>query len=315
MCARIRKALALLAVVGSLGVLYGCAEMEYVPGGQYFFYHKQLPEAKRAIEAARAAGKDKQCPAEFQAADAAMKEAYKLYYACHTEEAIAKANDAIAKANALCPPPPKPAPAPPPPAARAAEPTASLSAASASVDPGSCTTLSWTTTDATGASIEPVFGNVEPNGSRQACPKETTRYTLTATGPGGSTTAATTISVAEKPKPTDKLTIHVNFDTNKSDIRKADVDDLKKAEAFVRKYSNCKIEIDGYTDSTGNDKINNPLSERRADAVKTYLVEHHAMDADKITTKGFGSSNPVADNKTAKGRFQNRRAEILVFCQ
>jgi outer membrane protein OmpA-like peptidoglycan-associated protein len=93
------------------------------------------------------------------------------------------------------------------------------------------------------------------------------------------------------------------------------VDDLKKAEAFVRKYSNCKIEVDGYTDSTGNDKINNPLSERRADAVKAYLVEHHAMDADKITTKGLGSSNPVADNKTAKGRFQNRRAEILVFCQ
>ncbi len=316
MRARIGKALALLAVAGSLVFVYGCAEMEYVSGGQYFFYHKQLPESKRAIEAARAAGKDKQCPAEFQAAEAAMKEAYKLYYACHTQEAIAKANEAIAKANALCPPKPTPAPAPAPaPAPRAAAPTASLSAASASVDPGSCTTLNWTTSEATSASIEPLFGNVEPNGSRQVCPKSTTSYTLTATGPGGSTTAATTISVAEKPKPTDKLTIHVNFDTNKSDIRKADVDDLKKAEAFVRKYSNCKIEVDGYTDSTGSDKINNPLSEKRADAVKKYLVEHHAMDADRITTKGFGSSNPVADNKTAKGRFQNRRAEILVFCQ
>ncbi|MGE5412856.1 MAG: hypothetical protein ACM3NW_01675, partial [Syntrophomonadaceae bacterium] len=262
MFARIRKALALLAVLGSLGVLYGCAEMEYVPGGQYFLYHKQLPESKRAIEAARAAGKDKQCPAEFQAAEAAMKEAYKLYYACHTQEAIAKANEAIAKANALCPAKPTPVPTPvPPPPARAAAPTVSLSAAASSVDPGSCTTLSWTTTGATSASIDPVFGGVEPNGSRQACPKETTRYTLTATGPGGSTSDSTTISVAEKPKPTDKLTIHVNFDTNKSDIRKADVDDLKKAEAFVRKYSNCKIEVDGYTDSTGNDKINNPLSE------------------------------------------------------
>ncbi len=316
MCARIRKSLALLAVVASLGVLYGCAEMEYVPGGQYFLYHKQLPESKRAIEAARAAGKDKQCPAEFQAAEAAMKEAYKLYYACHTEEAIAKANEAIAMAHALCPAKPTPAPAPAPaPAPRAAAPTASLSAASASVDPGSCTTLNWNTTDASSASIEPVFGNVEPNGSRQVCPKSTTTYTLNASGPGGSTSATATVSVAEKPKPTDKLTIHVNFETNKSAIRKADVDDLKKAEAFARKYSNCKIEVDGYTDSTGNDKINTPLSERRADAVKAYLVEHHAMDADRITTKGFGSSNPVADNKTAKGRFQNRRAEILVFCQ
>ena len=57
------------------------------------------------------------------------------------------------------------------------------------------------------------------------------------------------------------------------------------------------------------------LSERRADAVKNWLVEHHDVAADKIETKGFGKSNPVADNKTAKGRVENRRAEILIFCQ
>ena len=314
MSARIWKALALVALVGSLVGLYGCAEMEFVPGGQYFLYHKELPASKRAIEAARAAGKDKQCPAEFQAAEALMKEAYKLYYACHTAEAIAKANEAIAKANALCPPKPTPVATPAPPPAAAA-PTISFSAASASVEAGSCTNLNWTTTGATSATIDPVFGTVEPNGSRQVCPKSTTTYTLTASGPGGTRTETTTVSVAEKAKPTDKLTIHVNFETNKSDIRKADVADLQKAEAFVRKYSTCKIEIDGYTDSTGNDKINQPLSVRRADAVQKWLTEHGATSADHISTKGFGASNPIADNKTAKGRFQNRRAEILVFCQ
>lgn len=300
MSARIWKALALAALVGSLVGLYGCAEMEYVPGGQYFLYHKELPASKRAIEAARAAGKDKQCPAEFQAAEALMKEAYKLYYACHTAEAIAKANEAIAKANALCPPKPTPPPVPPPAPPAAAAPTISFSAASASVEAGSCTSLNWTTTGATSATIDPVLGPVEPNGSRPVCPKSTTTYTLTASGPGGTRNESTTVSVAEKAKPTDKLTIHVNFETNKSDIRKADVADLQKAEAFVRKYSTCKIEIDGYTDSTGNDKINQPLSVKRADAVQKWLIDHGATSADHISTKGFGASNPIADNKTAK---------------
>jgi outer membrane protein OmpA-like peptidoglycan-associated protein len=150
------------------------------------------------------------------------------------------------------------------------------------------------------------------------CPSSTTTYTLTATGPGGSKTSTATVGVAAKaapPKPTDKLTIHVNFDTNKSDIKKDDLADLQKAEAFVRKYSTCKIEIDGYTDSTGNDKINIPLSERRAGAVQKWLLDHGATASDHITTKGNGASNPVASNKTAKGRAENRRAEILVFCE
>ena len=310
------RALCLGFLVCTLGFLSGCAEMEYVPGGQYFFYHKELPASKRAIEAARSAGKDKQCPAEFQAAEALMKEAYKLYYACRTQEAIAKANEAIAKANALCPPKPTPVPAPAPTAAPVAPaPTVSLSASSSSIEAGACTNLNWSTSNATSVSIDPGVGTVDASGSRQVCPTSTTRYTLTATGAGGSRTDSTTVTVTEKPRPTDKLTVHVNFDTNKFDIRKADIADLEKAEKFVKKYPNCKVEVDGYTDSTGSDAYNQGLSERRAEAVKNWLVEHHDVAADKITAKGFGKSNPVADNKTAKGRFQNRRAEILIFCQ
>jgi OOP family OmpA-OmpF porin len=118
-----------------------------------------------------------------------------------------------------------------------------------------------------------------------------------------------------KPKPTDKLTIHVNFDTNKSNIKKSEEGEIRKAEAFVKKYGSCKIEVNGYTDSTGNAKINQPLSERRAESVKKWLVDHGAPSGDAITAQGFGATNPVADNKTAKGRAENRRAEILAFCQ
>jgi len=314
---RIPRSLYLAGVICSLGLLTGCAGMEYVPGGPYFFYHKELPASKRAVEAARSAGKDKECPAEFQAAEKLMKEAYKTYYACHTREAIAMANEAIAKANALCPKPVV-TPSPVPPAqvpAPAAAPTVSLSAASSSVDAGACTNLTWSTTNARSASIDGGVGSVGTSGTRQVCPSTTTRYTLTATGDGGTRTDSATVAVTPRAAPVDRLTIHVNFDTNKSTIRKADVGDLEQAERFVKKYPNCKVEVDGYTDSTGSDALNMGLSERRADAVKNYLVEHHDVATDKITTKGLGKANPVADNKTAKGRSENRRAEILIFCQ
>jgi outer membrane protein OmpA-like peptidoglycan-associated protein len=90
------------------------------------YYHKELPAADRAVEAARAAGKDKECPAEFAAAEKLKNDAFDIYLACRTEEAIAKANEATARANALCPrkvEAPKPVPVqvapPPPPAAMA----------------------------------------------------------------------------------------------------------------------------------------------------------------------------------------------------
>ena len=132
---------------------------------------------------------------------------------------------------------------------------------------------------------------------------------------GGSRSDSASVDVREKAAPTARLTIHVNFDTAKSDIRKADLADLKKADEFVRKYPTCKIEIDGHTDSRGSEEYNQGLSERRADAVRKYLLDHGAAAADKITTKGFGESSPIGDNATAKGRFENRRADILIFCQ
>jgi outer membrane protein OmpA-like peptidoglycan-associated protein len=90
------------------------------------YYHRELPAADRAVEEARAAGKDRECPAEFAAAEKMKNDAYDIYWACRTQEAIAKANEATARANALCPrkaEAPKPAPVkvapPPPPAAMA----------------------------------------------------------------------------------------------------------------------------------------------------------------------------------------------------
>jgi outer membrane protein OmpA-like peptidoglycan-associated protein len=313
------KALLCIGVLCLASLMAGCAGMEHYPQqSDWYYVHKELPAADRAVEAARTAGKDKACPAEYQAADKMRLDAWAIYKACRTREAIAKANEATAQANALCPvkampaPPPVKAPppvvVPPPPPA----PTVSLSANPASIVEGNCTTLTWSSSNATEATIDQGVGKVGPSGSRQVCPKVTTPYTLATAGEGGSRTAATTVTVT--PRVIDRLTLHINFDTAKSDIRKADITELEKAVAFVKKYPKSKVSIEGHTDSRGSDKYNQALSERRAQAVKKYLVDK-GEKADRITAVGKGEAEPIGDNKTKQGQFQNRRVEVLILSE
>ncbi len=81
--------------------------------------------------------------------------------------------------------------------------------------------------------------------------------------------------------------------------------------AYLNKHQGVNVTVDGYTDNTGTDKINDPLSVRRAEAAKNYMVSK-GIDADRMTTAGFGSKDPIATNKTAAGRKQNRRIEIKI---
>jgi len=70
--------------------------------------------------------------------------------------------------------------------------------------------------------------------------------------------------------------------------------------------------VSGYTDNTGSDAINIPLSQKRANAVSQYL-NLHGVASGRIVTQGFGSANPIASNATAVGREQNRRVEIALI--
>ena len=81
--------------------------------------------------------------------------------------------------------------------------------------------------------------------------------------------------------------------------------------AYLKRNAEVKVTIDGHTDNTGSDRVNNPLSKKRADATKAYLTSK-GIDADRMTTAGYGSTRPVADNKTAQGRRLNRRIEIRI---
>jgi OOP family OmpA-OmpF porin len=164
--------------------------------------------------------------------------------------------------------------------------------------------LSWATENATDVTIEPGVGSVGPSGSKQVCPKDNTQYTITAKNAGGSKTASLAVPVYQR------AVLHINFDTNKADIRKADLPELQKAIDFVKKYPDTKVQVVGYTDSRGSDQLNMKLSQKRADAVKKYLVEKGHVKADMITAEGKGEADPIGDNKTKEGQFQNRRVEI-----
>lgn len=103
----------------------------------------------------------------------------------------------------------------------------------------------------------------------------------------------------------------VLFDTNKAVLKSSGTRGLQKLAAFLKQYPQRKARIEGYTDSTGSAEYNQDLSSRRAEAVRTSLMEM-GVDTTRITTQGFGKGSPVASNKTASGRRMNRRVEIIL---
>ena len=103
------------------------------------------------------------------------------------------------------------------------------------------------------------------------------------------------------------------FSTNQSTLNAAAKTSLKKFADVLKQNSDCDVAIYGHTDNTGTDAINNPLSEKRASSVSTYLKSCGVNAAQIRTVEGQGSSNPVADNSTVEGRKQNRRVEVYMY--
>jgi outer membrane protein OmpA-like peptidoglycan-associated protein len=104
----------------------------------------------------------------------------------------------------------------------------------------------------------------------------------------------------------------VRFESNKYDIKPESFPTLDRLTDNLKNNPKNAVEIHGHADSSGNDAINIPLAKRRAEAVKAYLVGK-GIKPNRITTKGFGSSKPIADNATPEGRAKNRRVEIILL--
>jgi outer membrane protein OmpA-like peptidoglycan-associated protein len=103
----------------------------------------------------------------------------------------------------------------------------------------------------------------------------------------------------------------VLFTTGTANLNTGADTQLTKLAGFLNSYPDRTARIEGHTDSVGSDAYNQGLSQRRADAVKSYLV-HQGIDTQRLTSTGNGESSPVGDNGTATGRQQNRRVEVII---
>ncbi len=101
----------------------------------------------------------------------------------------------------------------------------------------------------------------------------------------------------------------VYFNTGSAIITSRSMKPLNEVVAILKQYPAVVISVEGHTDNVGKTAANKKLSQRRADAIKAYLIKQ-GIAADRLAAAGFGSEQPVASNATAKGRSENRRVEI-----
>ncbi len=217
----------------------------------------------------------------------------------------------------------KAAPAPPPPPPPPPTPTATLTANPETIDKGQSTTLTWQTSNATDISIEGV-GAVQPNGTQQVTPTESTTYTLTAKGAGGTQTATARVTVNAPPPPppppppslTEEQLFAQNvkdvyFDYDKSDVR-ADQQSLVQADAaFLQQHPNMSVTIEGHCDERGSTEYNLALGDNRASAVKNALVAA-GVPADRVKTVSFGKEKPFCTESNEACWQQNRRGHFVL---
>ena len=116
-------------------------------------------------------------------------------------------------------------------------------------------------------------------------------------------------------KPTDRGLVvtlgDVLFATGKADVMSGAAGNLDRLAAFLNKYPDRTVAIEGYTDNVGSEQYNQGLSERRADSVKSYLAGQ-GIGLLRLSASGKGESGAVADNSSASGRQQNRRVEVVI---
>ena len=105
---------------------------------------------------------------------------------------------------------------------------------------------------------------------------------------------------------------NITFDTNSYVVKPQFKNTLDSVATVLKTYPDSTIIVSGHTDTTGTDAINNPLSLNRASSVASYL-ESQGISTSRITSRGYGSKQPVASNATLAGRAQNRRVEIAII--
>ena len=232
-----------------------------------------------------------------------------------------------------------PVPAPPPPSPTAETPTPtgptsltvrinSFTAEPRTIDRGQSATLRWSVANATDISIEPGLGAVAANGNRQVFPGNTTTYTLTARGTGGSDSRSVTVDVSSALPPpppaaptaslsgVDMLTREAQdayFDYDKSDIRgDAQTALTHDAELLKRIFAadpGFTVVVEGNCDERGSAEYNLGLGDRRATSAKEFLV-NLGVPAGKLTTISYGKDRPVCTEEDEACYQRNRHVHL-----
>jgi peptidoglycan-associated lipoprotein len=216
----------------------------------------------------------------------------------------------------------QPPPPPPPPPPAPASPTVTLSASPSTITKGESSTLSWSSTNATDLSISPEVGAVTAQGSTKVTPADSTTYTITAKGPGGTANASASVTVNVPPPPPppppqpsiDELFLKgvrdAYFDFDKANIRPDAREALSKTAEFLKNYPQVKATIEGHCDERGSTEYNLGLGDRRANAVKQYLVSL-GISADRLATVSYGKEKPFCMEHNEACWQQNRRGHFI----
>ena len=212
------------------------------------------------------------------------------------------------------PPPPPP---PPPPS-----PTASISVSPDTIQAGQSATLSWQTSNATDVSIDGI-GAVQPSGSQQVNPTDSTTYHLTAKGSGGTQDATTRLTVAAPsaattappPSATEEdlfgqTVKDVYFDYDKSDLRPDQQTAIQSDAQFLNQHSNINFTVEGHCDSRGSTEYNLALGDQRASSVKSALVSA-GVSANRVKTISYGKEKPFCMEENESCWQQNRRGHFV----
>ncbi len=216
-------------------------------------------------------------------------------------------------------PPVKKDPAPPP----APAPTVSLSATPGTIERGEHTALKWSSQDGTSLVIDNGIGNVRAVGEIVISPSQSTTYSATVRGPGGEARDSTRITVLDPPKkaplvsPERELAAKIKngtikrvyFAYDKAQLSAAAKTTLQQNALQFRQYATVNFVIEGHCDERGSEEYNLALGDRRAIAVRDYLIQL-GIERGRIQAVSYGEELPLDTSKNERAYARNRRAQF-----
>ena len=238
-----------------------------------------------------------------------------LAAACHKARVAAPSVPAAPSAEAPAPPGP---------------PTCTLTAEPATVTMGQSATLTWTSENASGLTLQPKLGTQQAEGSISVTPTDSTTYTLSLTGAAGSgeCDARVTVTPGTPPAPSvEESTLPPSaagaagaklqdafFDFNKADLRPDAQSALTQDANFLKSHSAIKVRISGHCDQRGSEEYNLGLGQRRAEAAERFLVTL-GVPAANISAVSYGKDRLFCTEETEDCYQQNRRAHLKMLNQ